>query len=85
MLEVNRVIVKKTRVQAIKKRLKMGRKGIGKLAALSISNGFQLVTIRDGVVSGVFIPNKIETDNEILRNLSPSDYKLKYILQNGLQ
>ena len=67
----------------IKKRLKMGRKGIGKLAALSISNGFQLVTIRDGVVSGVFIPNKIETDNEILRNLSPSDYKLKYILQNG--
>lgn len=67
----------------IKKRLKMGRKGIGKLAALSISNGFQLVTIKDGVVSGVFIPNKIETDNEILRKLDPSDYKLKYITRNG--
>ena len=35
----------------IKKRLKMGRKGIGKLAALSISNGFQLITIKDGYVT----------------------------------
>lgn len=68
---------------SIKKRLKMGRKGIGKLAALSISNGFQLITIKDGVTSGVFIPNKIETDNEILRNLTPSDYKLKYISKRG--
>lgn len=57
----------------------MGRKGIGKLAALSISTGFQLVTIQNGIASGVFIPNKIETDNETLRQLTASDYKLKYI------
>lgn len=67
----------------IKKRLKMGRKGIGKLAALSISDGFQLVTISNGKVTGVFIPNKIETDNEVLRKLSPSDYKLRYITKKG--
>ena len=66
-----------------KKRLKMGRKGIGKLAALSISTGFQLVTIQNGIASGVFIPNKIETDNETLRQLTASDYKLKYISKKG--
>ena len=55
---------------SIKHRLKMGRKGVGKLAALSISNGFQLITVRDGTANGVFIPNKIEKDNEILHTLS---------------
>lgn len=67
----------------IKKRLKMGRKGIGKLAALSISNGFQLITVQNGVVNGVFIPNKIEKDNEILHQLSNNEYSLKYISKNG--
>ncbi|MDE5562520.1 MAG: ATP-binding protein [Clostridiales bacterium] len=67
----------------IKKRLKMGRKGIGKLAALSISNGFQLITVQNGIASGVFIPNKIEKDNEILQELTPEDYTLKYISHHG--
>ncbi len=66
-----------------KKRLKMGRKGIGKLAALSISNGFQLVTVNEGVASAIFIPNSIEHDNEILRELSSEDYALKHITDHG--
>lgn len=67
----------------VKKRLKMGRKGIGKLAALSISNGFQLITVQNSVASGVFIPNKIEHDNEILQELTSDDYTLKYISEHG--
>ncbi len=67
----------------IKKRLKMGRKGVGKLAALSISNGFKLITVRDGEINGVFIPNRIEKDNEILHKLSNEEYSLKYITNNG--
>ena len=68
---------------AIKKRLKMGRKGVGKLAALSISNGFKLITVKNGIASGIFIPNKIEKDNEILHKLSVNEYTLKYISNNG--
>lgn len=68
---------------SIKHRLKMGRKGVGKLSALSISNGFQLITVRDGTANGVFIPNKIEKDNEILHTLSQGEYSLKYITNNG--
>lgn len=67
----------------IKKRLKMGRKGIGKLAALSISNGFQLITIKNNSVSAVFIPNRIESDNEILHVLTEDEYTLKHISTNG--
>lgn len=67
----------------IKKRLKMGRKGIGKLAALSISNGFQLITIKDGSVSAIFIPNRIESDNEVLRVLAEDEFDLKHISTNG--
>lgn len=74
---------KKNSRSLVKKRLKMGRKGIGKLAALSISNGFQLITIKDGVTTGVFIPNKIEKDNEVLKELAPTDYNLKYISNKG--
>ena len=66
-----------------KKRLKMGRKGIGKLAALSISRGFQLITVQSGEATGVFVPYKIEKDNEILKELTPDDYKLKYITTKG--
>ena len=67
----------------IKGRLKMGRKGIGKLAALSISEGFQLITVKSGIVSALFIPNRIEEDNAVLQELSPSEYVLKHISSNG--
>jgi len=66
-----------------KKRLKMGRKGVGKLAALSISNGFKLITIQNGKTIGLFIPNKVERDDEVLRILSSEECILKNNLGKG--
>ena len=66
-----------------KNRLKMGRKGVGKLAALSISEGFKLVTVQRGRAVGVFIPHRIEHDNEYLHVLEPSEYTLKRISEHG--
>ncbi|MBO5702891.1 MAG: ATP-binding protein [Clostridia bacterium] len=66
-----------------KKRLKMGRKGVGKLAALSISKGFKLVTVQNGQSVAVFIPHRIEHDDEVLRILDASEYSLKSITQHG--
>ena len=68
---------------AKKKRLKMGRKGVGKLAALSISNGFKLITVQDSIQIGLFIPNRIEHDDEVLRVLSNGEYVLKNITSQG--
>lgn len=67
----------------VKKRMKMGRKGVGKLAALSISNGFKLITIQNSTPIGLFIPNRIEHDDEVLRVLSKDEYDLKKISTNG--
>lgn len=66
-----------------KQRLKMGRKGVGKLAALSISNGFKLVTVCDKHCVGLFIPNRIEHDDETLKVLNPSEFSLKKITTHG--
>lgn len=66
-----------------KKRLKMGRKGVGKLAALSISNGFKLITVYNGQCIGLFIPYRIEHDDETLRVLSQSEFSLKKIKEHG--
>ena len=68
---------------SIKKRLKMGRKGVGKLAALSISDGFKLITIQNSVQIGIFIPHRISHDDEVLRVLSPNDYTLKKLTTQG--
>lgn len=61
----------------------MGRKGVGKLAALSISNGFKLVTVCDKHCVGLFIPNRIEHDDETLKVLNPSEFSLKKITTHG--
>lgn len=66
-----------------KQRLKMGRKGVGKLAALSISNGFKLVTVCDGHCVGLFIPNRIEHEDETLKVLNQSEVSLKKITTHG--
>ena len=66
-----------------KQRLKMGRKGVGKLAALSISKGFKLITVQNGQSVAVFIPHRIEHDDEVLRILDESEYSLKSITQHG--
>lgn len=66
-----------------KKRLKMGRKGVGKLAALSISNGFKLVTVCDGHCVALFIPNRIDHDDESLKVLHQDEFSLKKITTHG--
>lgn len=67
-----------------KKRLKMGRKGVGKLAALSISDGFKLVTKnKRSEPIGIFIPSKIEHDDENLLVLNNDEYNLKKIHIQG--
>lgn len=66
-----------------KRRLKMGRKGVGKLAALSISNGFKLITVQNNNCIGVFIPNRIERDDEKLKILDKSEFSLKKIKDHG--
>lgn len=66
-----------------KKRLKMGRKGVGKLAALSISDGFKLITVQEANPIGIFVPHRIEHDDEKLRVLSDDEYKLKKITNHG--
>ncbi len=68
---------------ATKKRLKMGRKGVGKLAALSISEGFKLVTVCNSEIIGLFIPNRIEHDDEVLKVLDSNEYQLKRIADHG--
>lgn len=67
----------------IKKRLKMGRKGVGKLAALSISDGFKLITVQDSNAIGIFVPHRVEHDDEILKVLKPTDYSLNRITSHG--
>jgi hypothetical protein len=67
----------------IKKRLKMGRKGVGKLAALSISNGFKLVTVQNSEKIGLFVPHRIEHDDELLKILNDNEYELKAISTQG--
>ena len=66
-----------------KKRLKMGRKGVGKLAALCISKGFKLITVQNGQPVAVFIPHRIERDDEVLRQLNTNEYSLKKISTHG--
>ena len=44
-------------------RKKMGRKGIGKLAALSISNEVYITTIKNGEKSGFILSKTIGSDN----------------------
>lgn len=66
-----------------KNRLRMGRKGVGKLAALSISDGFKLVTIQDNNPIGLFIPKQIQSDTEVLRILRADEYSLRKIRSHG--
>lgn len=67
----------------IKNRIKMGRKGIGKLSALSISDGFKIITVQNGNRIGLYIPKKIEKENESLRILENNEYTLDKINDHG--
>ena len=63
-------------------RLKMGRKGIGKLAALSVSEEVDVMTIKDGEKSGFVLARKPFKDN-LLRPIEEKDIVFKRISSNG--
>lgn len=48
-----------------KKRKKMGRKGVGKLAALSVSENVEVKTIKDGDKSGFILSRKVNDDHKL--------------------
>jgi len=66
-----------------KGRMKMGRKGVGKLSGLSISDQFSVVSMRNGVKNGFIVPKVIESDNQILEILSGEGLALKRVREHG--
>ncbi len=65
-----------------KKRKRMGRKGVGKLAALSVSEDVKIMTVRDGEKSG-FILSRIVSDDHLLKPVLESEIKFEKISGNG--
>lgn len=63
-------------------RKKMGRKGIGKLAALSVSSDVYVMTIRDGEKSG-FVLTRHPKEGGILKPIVDDNVKLLYVQGNG--
>ena len=64
------------------KRKKMGRKGVGKLAALSVSENVYIKTIHDGEKSG-FILSRYVDENHKLKPLSEKEITFERIKNNG--
>lgn len=64
------------------KRKKMGRKGIGKLAALSISENVLIKTISNGEKSGFILSRHINNDN-LLTPISDENITFNKITSNG--
>ena len=62
-------------------RMKMGRKGVGKLAALSVSETVRVKTIRDGEKSG-FILSRHPSGSE-LQHISDDDISFSFVKDNG--
>ncbi|MDV2963863.1 ATP-binding protein [Shewanella algae] len=49
-----------------RKRRKMGRKGVGKLAALSVSENVEIKTIKDGDKSGFILSRRVGDDHKLV-------------------
>lgn len=62
-------------------RLKMGRKGVGKLAALSVSENVRVLTIRDGEKSGFILTRHPE--NGMLPAIDNEDIAFEKVSGNG--
>ncbi|MDY0202165.1 MAG: ATP-binding protein [Tenuifilaceae bacterium] len=65
-----------------KKRVKMGRKGVGKLAALSVSENVIVKTIKNGEKSGFILSRKVR-DDKTLDPIDDSYITFSYISDNG--
>lgn len=63
-------------------RRKMGRKGVGKLAALSVSENVDILTVADGEKSGFILSRRPDEGNR-LRAISDSDITFDYIQNHG--
>ena len=62
-------------------RMKMGRKGVGKLAALSVSENVKVLTIRDGEKSGFVLTRHPE--NGILPAIENREIQFEKVFGNG--
>ena len=58
-------------------RRKMGRKGVGKLAALSISENVEIRTISNGEKSGFILSRHFDGDNRQLKGILEKDINFK--------
>ncbi len=65
-----------------KNRKKMGRKGVGKLAALSVSPNVEIKTVKDGEKSGFILSRYVE-DDHLLRPISEEDIAFSKIAGHG--
>lgn len=65
-----------------KGRRKMGRKGVGKLAALSVSENVHVLTVSKGEKSGFVLTRHPESDNK-LEPIDEGDIEFKHISNNG--
>ena len=63
-------------------RKKMGRKGVGKLAALSVSPDVEIKTIRNGEKSGFILSRNVAEDH-LLKPISEEDIGFKRVDSNG--
>ena len=77
-------VSRKTKKESLTKagRLKMGRKGIGKLAALSVSKNVDVLTVADDEKSGFTLSRKIEDDRK-LKAILDHNIKFKYVTTHG--
>lgn len=65
-------------------RLKMGRKGIGKLAALSVSEEVNVMTIKSGEKSGFVLARKpYDAKNNTLKPIEDAKIAFTYVKDNG--
>jgi len=64
------------------KRRKMGRKGVGKLAALSVSENVDVMTIANGEKSG-FILTRYPADGKNLKEIPESKISFTYVKKHG--
>ncbi len=63
-------------------RRKMGRKGVGKLAALSVSENVDIMTVANGEKSG-FILSRHPEDGSKLKPIDESNIQFDYIVNHG--
>lgn len=63
-------------------RRKMGRKGVGKLAALSVSENVDILTVADGEMSGFILSRRPEDGNK-LAAIPDSDITFDYVQNHG--